>query len=235
MDYNTNQNGFDPNNNGQNNFNSNNLNQTDMNNMNQNYVNPNPVDQNYSNPNTVNQNFVDSNNMNQGYTNPTNVNPGYTNPGYTNPNVSNQGYTTQYNTNQGGSNKGKIALIVVILVVVGLVGLGLYLINSGEVLYGKWECVSGTNIELNKNKTFRMYDVDGSYEVTGNMKITEKSQDGEVLKYTISLESNSIVFDGEKQDYNKTNTYNVTMNASNTKSLTMQNPETYSSLTCSKK
>ena len=230
MDYNTNQNGFDPNNNGQNNFNSNNLNQTDMNNMNQNYVNPNPVDQNYSNPNTVNQNFVDSNSMNQGYTNPTAVNPGYTNP-----NVSNQGYTTQYNTNQGGSNKGKIALIVVILVVVGLVGLGLYLINSGEVLYGKWECVSGTNIELNKNKTFRMYDVDGSYEVTGNMKITEKSQDGEVLKYTILLESNSIVFDGEKQDYNKTNTYNVTMNASNTKSLTMQNPETYSSLTCSKK
>ena len=44
-----------------------------------------------------------------------------------------------------------------------------------------------------------------------------------------------IDYDGKKQEYNKTNTYNATIKGGNIKSLSMINPNTNSIYSCTKK
>ena len=168
-----------------------------------------------------------------------NTNQNYDNSNYSNLNNINQSYNNQYNINQNNitnkkNNTGMILLIVIIVIIVGLAALGFYLIRSGELLYGKWVCNNTTIVELNKNKTFRMY-VDETHDVNGTFTIKDKAQNGTEIKYTLLLESKSIVLDGKKQEYNKTNTYNVTMNSKNIKSLSMINPDTNSIYSCTKK
>ena len=155
-----------------------------------------------------------------------------------NQNYANQEYVSQYNMenniNSKKSKKGLIIIIIIVLLIAGLGALGFYLIRSGELLYGKWICNSTTIVEFNRDKTFRMY-VDETHDINGTFTIEDKSQNGLEIKYTLLLESKSIVLDGKKQEYNKTNTYNATIKGGNIKSLSMINPNTYSIYSCTKK
>ncbi len=135
-----------------------------------------------------------------------------------------------------GKRKIYFYLIIALVIIVGLYALGNWAINSGEFLYGEWDCGSNIRISLNKNKNFEMYDYSdkNNLDVNGKFTISNKEIDSQYLKYTITLKTNNRVVSGEKLTNDYTTQYEITMDGVNHKTFAMINTVNYHIYECEK-
>ena len=110
-------------------------------------------------------------------------------------------------------------------IILGLIILGSWVQESGELLYGEWDCGSNIKVSFMRNKSFEMYNSNdkNDMDIIGQFTIDEVEQDGSDIEYTITMKTNNRTLLGQKFTDEYTTQYAITMDSTSQKEIAMMN------------